>query len=165
MTALQDAMAPLAREGGAPSQRSLSSYLAPRGSRCALEVNPVFGEQAERLAPGLASLAAAAVARSWPSHVAADYRVIESSAQDPLGGVPHLLALAPDGSAAAAFVGGDLFTAPAHRRRGLAAELMLARAVLHDGGLRVGRLYTAGGLAAARASHRLAARIAFAEVC
>lgn len=155
-------MATLERRGQAPWQRRLRAYFAPYGRFSSLEVSPAYAWTAEKLAGALARLGSTIESR-WPSLVAPGYALALSRENDDICSVPHILAVASDGSVVGAFVGGDVYVSDGHRGCGLGAELMLARAVLHDKGARDGMLYSTAGYAAAAASHRLAIQIALAS--
>lgn len=149
----------LAPTGRAPFQRTLARYLVPDGNLAALEIHPRYAATAERIAAELSRLPGAVRLR-WASSCASGVEIALSHDREAFTKLPHLVALDAAGAAVAAHVGGDVYVAPAWRGRGIAAELLLARAVLHDRGRREGFLYSPEGHAAAVASHRLAVTLA-----
>lgn len=149
------ALAILERRGRAPWQRRLEEFMAPGRRMSRLEISPGFGRTAEKLADALPGLAGTAVS-SWAIPGTDLMSLARSSVADVFEpDVRHLMALDFDGTVAGVFAGGDVYVDPSWRGRGLGAELMLARAVLDDGGVRSGLLYSPAGHAAAVAAHRL----------
>lgn len=157
-----EAMVRLSRRGRAPWQLRLAEYLVRGGRVSKLEVHPRYRSTAERIAEKLPALAAG-VAVTWRSVSHQAVRMALSAQLEEFTGAPHLLALGPDAATVGALLGGDVFVAPDWRGHGLGAELLLARASLHDGGRMEGTLYSPEGHASAVASHRLAVAMAIAH--
>jgi GNAT superfamily N-acetyltransferase len=154
------AMAALEPSRKAPWQRTLDLYMAPKGKMASIEIHPLFGDVAGKLASILPTLVGTAI-RSWPALTDPAMTLHESSLTDEFcEDLRHIFVTAPDGEVVGAFMGGDVFVQEDWRGRGIGAEMFLARASLHDEGRRDGFLYSPGGLAAARASHRLAVKVA-----
>jgi GNAT superfamily N-acetyltransferase len=128
------------------------------GTGRGLEVNSLFSTTvAERLSTVMTTVERT-VARSWPSLAAESIEIAESTERDEFCNLPHLLAIS-SGRCVAVMVSGDVFVVPEARGRGIGAELLLTRAILHDNGRQEGTLYSPDGYAAARASYRLAIEI------
>lgn len=156
------AMERLARRGRAPWQMRLADYLVRGGNTSKLEIHPRYRATAEKIAQGLPGLAAA-VGSIWRSSSHPEVRLSLSTEIETFAGIPHLVALGPDGSPVGALVGGDVYVAPGWRGHGIGAELLLARAVIHDQGRMEGTLYSPEGHASAVASHRMAVAMALAR--
>jgi GNAT superfamily N-acetyltransferase len=156
---IQQGMDLLRHKRQAPWQRSLANYLAPSGNLRSIEIDDGFERTANKLADQLPALAGTHIAIS-SSVVASGMMLCISDEKEEFSLVRHIYVQKPNGIVAGAFIGGDVYVAPEYRGRGLGAELMLARAVIDDQGHRDGLLYTRSGLAAALASHRLAAQLA-----
>lgn len=155
---IQSAMEQLETAGKAPWMRSLADYMGG-GKLHVIEVDDGFERTANKLR-GLLPRYTGSERITAPSVVASEYRLAVSKFETM--GFSDLFIMDSQGAAVAATNGGcDFYVLPEHRGRGLASELMLAQAVISDGGRRDGFLYTSGGCAAAIASHRLASDMAF----
>lgn len=155
---IQSAMERLEALGKAPWMRSLADYMGG-GKLHVIEVDDGFERTANKLRRVLPRYAGSEQTTA-PSVVASEYRLAVSRFETM--GFSDLFIMDSQGTAVAATNGGcDFYVLPEHRGRGLASELMLAQAVISDGGRRDGFLYTSGGCAAAIASHRLASDLAF----
>ena len=92
----------------APWQRRLARYLTKDGNLSRLEVSPRY----EATALKLAGHAIGLPARSWPCLVHPEVWLIESQEREAFTSLPHLAALAADGTTAGVLIGGDLLVLP-----------------------------------------------------
>ena len=161
MPSVLSEMAVLEERGHAPWQRSIAEFMAAGPGQRRIEVQASYAASAESLEPELAGLAGTQI-RSWSLACtpAEGFLLHESGVVDSLTDVQHIFVTSPEGDVVAAFMGGDLLVREAWRGRGIGAELVLARAILHDNGVRDGCLYSPGGLAAARRAHAFAIQAA-----
>lgn len=149
-----DRMKKLAATNQAPWQCSLATYLGPQSK---IEIDEVYKSTAEKLAERLPDMAGF-IRESWIALFAHDCTIAESTECETFSALPDLMAF-HEKECVGLLHGGDIYVSPAFRGRGLGAELLLTRAVLHDNGRKEGCLYSRAGYAAAVKSHHMAVEI------